>query len=47
MTHHEIIDILQKEKPYLQANFDLLSIGLFGSYAKGTEGPNPAKPEPN
>ena len=40
MTNNEILEILRKEKPYLQENFGLLSIGLFGSYAKGTERPD-------
>jgi len=39
MTDKEILDILHKEKPYLHKKFGLLSIGLFGSHAKGTEGP--------
>jgi len=40
MTNKEILEILRKEKPYLQENFGLVSIGLFGSYAKGTERPD-------
>ncbi len=40
MTDKEILDILRKEKPYLQENFGLLSIGLFGSYGKGTQRPD-------
>ena len=40
MTNKDILNILRKEKPYLQENFGLLSIGLFGSYAKGTEKPD-------
>jgi hypothetical protein len=39
MTNKKILEILRKEKPYLQEKFGLLSIGLFGSYAKGTESP--------
>ena len=39
MTEQEILDILRQERPYLRANFGLLSIGLFGSYAKGMQGP--------
>jgi predicted nucleotidyltransferase len=39
MNDKEILDILQKEKRYLQENFGLLSIGLFGSYAKGKQRP--------
>lgn len=37
MTGKEILDILRKEKRYLSENFGLLSIGLFGSYAKGSQ----------
>jgi hypothetical protein len=33
----EILEVLRKEKPYLQENFGLLPIGLFGSYARGTQ----------
>jgi uncharacterized protein len=40
MTEKEILDILKKEKRYLQENFGLLSIGLFGSYSKGKQGPD-------
>ena len=40
MTDQEILDVLRKEKPYLRKNFRLLSIGVFGSYAKGTERPD-------
>jgi len=39
MGEKEVLDILRKEKPYLQKNFGLLAIGLFGSYAKGTQQP--------
>jgi predicted nucleotidyltransferase len=39
MTRQEILDILRDEKPYLKRKFGLLSIGLFGSHAKGTQGP--------
>jgi len=38
MTEQEILDILQAEKAYLREHFGLLSIGLFGSYARGTQG---------
>lgn len=37
MGRQEIIETLKKEKPYLQKHFGLLTIGLFGSYAKGQE----------
>jgi predicted nucleotidyltransferase len=40
MGNENIIEILRFEKPYLQEKFGVLSIGLFGSYAKGTEGPD-------
>ena len=40
MTDKEILNILRKEKPYLQENFGLLSIGLFGSYGRGTQRPD-------
>jgi len=40
MNEKDILDILQKEKRYLQENFGLLSIGLFGSYSKGKQGPD-------
>ena len=34
MNEKEILDILRAEKPYLREHF-----GLFGSYAKGAQGP--------
>ena len=40
MNEKDILNILQKEKRYLQENFGLLSIGLFGSYSKGKQGPD-------
>ncbi|MBP1696607.1 MAG: nucleotidyltransferase domain protein [Deltaproteobacteria bacterium] len=40
MTGRQLLDILKKEKPYLQEEFNLLSIALFGSYAKGAERPD-------
>jgi predicted nucleotidyltransferase len=39
MTRQEILNILRNEKPYLRRKFGLLSIGLFGSYARGTQRP--------
>jgi len=39
MEHNDIIELLRNEKRNLQDKFGLISIGLFGSYAKGTEGP--------
>jgi len=38
-TDQEILDLLQKEKDFLKREFGVLSIGLFGSYVKGTQGP--------
>jgi predicted nucleotidyltransferase len=40
MENKEILDILREEKPYLSRNFGLSSIGLFGSFAKGTQMPD-------
>ncbi|WPR70835.1 nucleotidyltransferase domain-containing protein [Flavobacterium sp. NG2] len=37
MKKDEIIHTLQKEKQYLKDNFGVISIALFGSYAKGIE----------
>ncbi len=37
MDQQEILNTLKKEKPYLQKQFGLLTIGLFGSYSKGQE----------
>jgi len=39
MNEQEILDILRAEKPYLTKEFGLMSIGLFGSFTKGTQGP--------
>ncbi len=39
-TDREILDVLKGEKPYLRREFGLLSVGLFGSYAKGIQEPN-------
>ncbi len=40
MTNKEILRTLRNEKQYLRENFGLVSIGLFGSYARGTERPD-------
>lgn len=40
MTSKDILDFLRKEMPYLRKEFGVISIGLFGSYANGTQGPN-------
>lgn len=37
MKKHEIILTLQNEKQFLKDNFGVVSIALFGSYAKGIE----------
>ena len=39
LTDQEILDLLQKEKAFLKREFGVLSIGLFGSYVNGTQGP--------
>ena len=39
MTGQEILEFLQEKKSYLKNEFGVLSIGLFGSYVKGTQGP--------
>ena len=38
MTKQEILAFLQEKKPYLREEYGVLSIGLFGSYAEGTQG---------
>lgn len=37
MERKDIIELLRNEKRDLQDKFGLISIGLFGSHAKGTE----------
>ena len=39
MDNKEILEILRREKTYLNKNSGLASIGLFGSYAKGEQRP--------
>jgi len=39
MNSKEILDLIREEKPFLRREFGVLSIGLFGSYAKDTQGP--------
>jgi uncharacterized protein len=34
MTKHEILATLSEQKPYLEKEFEVSKIGLFGSYAK-------------
>jgi len=38
MENKEIIELLRNEKQNLQEKFGLISIGLFGSQVKGTDG---------
>ncbi|MBW1983057.1 MAG: nucleotidyltransferase domain-containing protein [Deltaproteobacteria bacterium] len=33
--HEQIINLLKAEKPYLAREFGVISIGLFGSFARG------------
>ena len=40
MTANEILNLLRVEKIYLNKNFGVLDIGIFGSYAKGKPGPD-------
>ena len=40
MTSQEILNILKQEKNYLQREFGVISIGLFGSHVTGTQKPD-------
>lgn len=40
MDKQTIIETIKAEKPYLEAQFGLEEIGLFGSYARGEEQPD-------
>ena len=37
LTREKVIEILRKELPYFGAEYGVKRIGLFGSYAKGTQ----------
>ena len=37
MTKNEILNVLSKNKSYIEKNFEVDKIGLFGSYAKGRQ----------
>ena len=37
LSHKEIIDLLKADKSFLSNEFGVTNIGLFGSYAKGTQ----------
>jgi len=39
MNQKDIIALLRDEKPILREKFGLISIGLFGSHARGSENP--------
>lgn len=36
MTQKQVIDILKDNRPFLEANYGVARIGIFGSYAKNT-----------
>jgi uncharacterized protein len=40
MQLNDIIDTLQNDKSFLERHFGLSSIGIFGSYVKGTQRPD-------
>jgi predicted nucleotidyltransferase len=37
MNNKEILEILRKEKTFLRNEFGVIKIGIFGSFAKGTQ----------
>ena len=37
MTKNDILDELSKNKSYIEENFEVEKIGLFGSYTKGKQ----------
>jgi len=37
MTKDEILNVLSNNKRYIEQNFEVAKIGLFGSYAKGNQ----------
>lgn len=37
LTREQVVQILRKELPYFSAEYGVKRIGLFGSYAKGTQ----------
>ena len=39
-TLSEIKQILQTQKPYLAEKYGVIEIGVFGSYARGEQGPD-------
>jgi len=40
IANKEILTVLRLEKSYLREKFGVISIGVFGSYARGTERPD-------
>jgi len=40
MANQEILEVLRQEKAYLRDTFGVISIAVFGSYAKGVERPD-------
>jgi len=40
ISKNEIINIIRAEKSFLKENFGVLTIGLFGSYAKNKQTPD-------
>ncbi len=40
ISKNEIINIIRAERSFLQENFGVLAIGLFGSYAKNQQTPD-------
>jgi len=37
LSHRDILRLLKAEKAFLRNEFGVINIGLFGSYAKGTQ----------
>ena len=37
LSHKDILNFLKTEKAFLRNEFGVINIGLFGSYAKGTQ----------
>ena len=37
LSHKDILDLLKAERAFLKSEFGVINIGLFGSYAKGTQ----------
>ena len=37
LSHKDILSLLKSERAFLKKEFGVINIGLFGSYAKGTQ----------